>query len=182
MAVRTTKRHSSSEIPQGLVCVGSAVAFDCKNQEPHAASGRIRWAKNNSVKIDPAQLWDTCFRCRRPMGCPGCVSHPICTRCLVVTDMEYFIEHGPLSNDRVNVNHRGERFAPPIRVYPAEWRTAYMKAHPDTATVEDQELYDRFSRESRRLIEKSRMPRNPTKRDLERNRNSQVAELTQWAR
>lgn len=181
MPVRNNKPKQTQEF-SGLICVGSLVAFDCKTQETHAAVGRIRWAKNNSVKIDPAQTWDACFRCHRPMGCPGCVMNPICTKCLVVTDYEYFIQHGPLSNDRVSINHRGERRGPPITVYPQEWQRDYMLAHPETATVEDQELYDRVKRMAEDMGRKSKMPRDMTHAERQRERNEQVEELGQSTR
>lgn len=156
MAVRTQRAKHTEQFQEsvGVICVGSLVAFECKNQEAHAAGRRIRAAKHNSVKIDPQQLWDTCWKCHKPMGCPGCVANPICVSCLVITDHEFFIENGPLSNDLTSIARRDGRRGPPISLYPSGWQMEYLLAHPDTATTEDQVLFERFKRDMQKLTKR----------------------------
>ena len=178
----TKKRGSKISTPAligELKCSGSSVAFDCQIRTEHPAGGRIISNERNSVKIEKPKLWEKCWKCWQPMGCPRCVYHPICTRCLVITDHDYFVEMGPLSNDRMSIERRGGRRGPPLSIYPQSWQTEYLLAHPDTATVEDQELYDRVKRKVAEISAKYAMPNPPGFHQREKERNRQVEELNE---
>lgn len=176
-ATPRTRHGQSNTAIAGPICVGSSVAIQCGNFQSHPLGRLIRAANNNSTKINPPQAWDACWKCKRAMGCPACVPNPICRQCLVVTDMEFFIEQGPLSNDSFSIAARGDRRGPPISVYPSDWAREYFLAHPDTATTEDEELYQTYKRLEARIKAKVKMPHDPARSQLERERNAQVREL-----
>lgn len=124
------------------------------------------------------QVYQVCFLCHAAMGCPLCSVHPICRRCLVIVDRDYFVRSGPLSNDSYSFEARGRRKAPTASAYPGSWVEDYILANPETWNLTDEELYLKYREMAIRFTRKTKMPRvHLSDKELERRRNEQVEQL-----
>ena len=157
------KPEKDDKWPQGkpvIHCEGSSLAYVCVVTEPHHAT----------------QVHAPCWNCGKPMGCAVCVpGELLCRSCIVWTRKIEFLRHGPFSNDAISIDQRKGMVAPGADSYPFDWKVDYRDLFPN---LTDDQLRASVDAQIRHMHGNRVMPREMTGRELQRERNSQVAALS----